>query len=82
MVEEMEQELGKPIFDSIVVTLWKALDMSGIRRTIPGWGTLLEASAALPNVGGQSEPGETAIEPGSFGAPAFSVSVVFGQQVL
>ena len=46
VVEEMEQELGKPIFDSVVVTLWKALDMAGVRQTIPGWGTLLEAGAA------------------------------------
>lgn len=50
VVEEMEQELGKPIFDSVVVTLWKALDMAGIPRTIPGWGTLLEASAAHSQV--------------------------------
>lgn len=43
VVEEMEQELGKPIFDSVAVTFWKALEMVGIEPPIPGWGTLFEA---------------------------------------
>lgn len=43
VVEEMEQELGKPIFDSVAVTFWKALEMAGIHTPVPGWGTLLEA---------------------------------------
>lgn len=46
VVEEMEQELGKPIFDSVAVTFWKALDMVDIRVPVPGWGTLLEAEVA------------------------------------
>jgi len=50
VVEEMEQELGKPIFDSVAVTLWKALDMTGVRRTIPGWGALLGAGVAQSSI--------------------------------
>ena len=41
VVEEMEQELGKPIFDSVAVTLWKALDLAGASARIEGWGRLL-----------------------------------------
>jgi maleate isomerase len=41
VVEELERELGKPIFDSILVTLWETLNL--IDRPIPitGWGRLL-----------------------------------------
>src|SRR5205814_5421410 len=42
VVEEMEQELGKPIFDSVAVSFWKALDLLGMRPSIAGWGTLLQ----------------------------------------
>lgn len=42
VVEEMERELGKPIFDSVAVTFWKALDLVGVHTPIPGWGTLLQ----------------------------------------
>lgn len=41
VVEEMEQELGKPIFDSVAVTFWKALDLVGVHTPIAGWGTVL-----------------------------------------
>lgn len=41
VLEEMEAELGKPIFDSIAVTLWKALRMVGLDTPIHGWGKLL-----------------------------------------
>jgi maleate isomerase len=40
VVPELEQELGKPVFDSIAVTLWKALRMVGIDPRLPGWGSL------------------------------------------
>jgi maleate isomerase len=50
VVEEMEQELGKPIFDSVVVTLWKGFDMAGVRQTITGWGTLLETEVAQSGI--------------------------------
>lgn len=41
VVEEMEQELGKPIHDSLVVSLWHPLRMIGWQQPIPGWGRLL-----------------------------------------
>ena len=47
VVEEMEVELGKPIFDSIVVTLWKALRLAGIETPIHGWGRLLRKNSVL-----------------------------------
>ena len=42
-IEEMEQELGKPILDSVAVTFWKALEMVGLEASISGWGKLLAA---------------------------------------
>jgi len=47
VVEEMEAELGKPIFDSIIVTLWKALRLINIETPIHGWGKLLRANPVL-----------------------------------
>ena len=41
LVGELEQELGKPIHDSLVVSLWQPLRMLGWDRPIPGWGRLL-----------------------------------------
>ena len=41
LVDEMEQALGKPIHDSLVVSLWQPLRMLGWDRPIPGWGRLL-----------------------------------------
>jgi len=41
VLDEMEHELGKPIFDSIAVTLWQALRMVGVERPLHGWGSLL-----------------------------------------
>jgi maleate isomerase len=41
LVAELEHELGKPIFDSIAVTLWKGLRMVGIEPRLHGWGCLL-----------------------------------------
>jgi maleate isomerase len=41
LVAELEQELGKPVFDSVAVTLWKALRMVGIDPRLSGWGSLL-----------------------------------------
>src|SRR5690625_3593488 len=42
-IEEMEYELAKPIYDSISVTLWKALKMLKISTPFKGWGHLLRA---------------------------------------
>jgi maleate isomerase len=41
VVADMEQELGKPIHDSLVVSLWHPLRMLGWTRPIPGWGRLM-----------------------------------------
>jgi maleate isomerase len=41
LVDDMERELGIPIFDSIAVTAWKCLEMVGIEPKIAGWGKLL-----------------------------------------
>jgi maleate isomerase len=43
VVEEMEAELGKPIFDSVAVTLWRGLQLAGVSAGIDGWGQLLRA---------------------------------------
>jgi maleate isomerase len=47
VVDEMEAELGKPVFDSIAVTLWKALKMTSIDVPLHGFGTLLRANPVL-----------------------------------
>jgi maleate isomerase len=44
LVADAEVELGKPIFDSVAVTLWKALSMVGIEPRIEGWGRLLAST--------------------------------------
>jgi maleate isomerase len=41
IVEELEQELGKPVHDSLVVSLWHPLKMIGWQHPIPGWGQLM-----------------------------------------
>jgi maleate isomerase len=45
LVAEMEHELGKPIFDSVAVALWKGLTMTGLEPRLEGWGSLLAGSA-------------------------------------
>ena len=45
LVEEMEQELGKPVFDSVAVALWKGLVLAGVEPRIDGWGSLLAGTA-------------------------------------
>lgn len=47
VVGEMEAELGKPVFDSIAVTLWKTLKMAGIDLPLHGWGKLLRDNPVL-----------------------------------
>ena len=47
LLGEMEAELGKPVFDSIAVTLWKALKMTGIDVPLHGWGKLLRDNPVL-----------------------------------
>ena len=46
LVEELEAELGKPIIDSTVTTVWHALRLVGFLDPLPGWGRLLRCQAA------------------------------------
>jgi maleate isomerase len=41
LVEELEAELGKPILDSTLVSLWHPLRLAGYADPIAGWGELL-----------------------------------------
>jgi maleate isomerase len=41
VVEEMERELGKPILDSVLVTLWETQNLVDRPMPIAGWGRLL-----------------------------------------
>ncbi|KAK9364699.1 Asp/Glu/Hydantoin racemase-domain-containing protein [Lipomyces kononenkoae] len=50
VIDEMEEELGKPIYDSICVTLWKAMRMVGINVPIHGWGRLLRNDPTLAKI--------------------------------
>lgn len=47
VLEEMEAELGKPIYDSVCVTLWKALRMLDVKVPLFGWGELLREDPTL-----------------------------------
>jgi maleate isomerase len=41
VVDQLEQELGKPIHDSLIVSLWEPLRMLGWQTPIAGWGRLM-----------------------------------------
>jgi maleate isomerase len=41
VVEELEAELGKPLHDSLIVSLWEPLRILGWQTPIAGWGRLL-----------------------------------------
>jgi maleate isomerase len=42
LVEELEQELGIPVYDSIATVVWKSLKLTGVdTRRVQGWGRLL-----------------------------------------
>ncbi len=43
LVEEQESVLAKPVLDSGVVTVWRALRLAGVRDALFGWGQLLSA---------------------------------------
>jgi maleate isomerase len=46
LVEEMERELGIPIYDSVATVVWKALKTVGADlRSVRGWGRLFDAHA-------------------------------------
>lgn len=40
-VDELERELRVPILDSVIVTLWEAMHLCGMRPQIKGWGRLM-----------------------------------------
>lgn len=44
LADELERVYAKPVFDSVVVTLWKALTMVGIEPRVAGWGSLLSGT--------------------------------------
>jgi maleate isomerase len=51
LVDDLERELGKPVFDSVAVTLWKGLKLVGIEPRLRGWGRLLAGTApAVPQL--------------------------------
>ena len=46
LVEEMERELGIPIYDSVATVVWKALKTVGIDpRSVRGWGRMFDQQA-------------------------------------
>jgi maleate isomerase len=60
LVDELERALGKPVFDSVAVTLWKALTLIGFEPRIGGWGSLLSgtlARSSTPSATTRSAPG-------------------------
>jgi maleate isomerase len=48
LAAELEAELGKPVFDSVAVTLWKGLRMVGVEPRLRGWGSLLAGELLAP----------------------------------
>ncbi len=47
LVADLEAELGKPIIDSVAVTVWKGLRMVGAPIDLRGWGSLLDGRALI-----------------------------------
>ena len=44
LVEELEAEIGIPIYDTIATAVWKALRMAGVDTTpVQGWGKLFQS---------------------------------------
>jgi maleate isomerase len=41
LVDQMESELGKPVFDSVLVTIRKGLELVGVSDALNGWGCLM-----------------------------------------
>ena len=41
LAEELERELGIPVYDSIATVVWKSLKLAGVdTRRVRGWGRL------------------------------------------
>src|SRR2546427_652975 len=43
VLEVLERDLGKPVISSNQASLWRALDLAGVRESISGFGRLLSA---------------------------------------
>lgn len=54
VIEQLEQELGKPVLSTTQVSIWAALRMIGQTEAIPGYGQLLRQIA--PVIGAQEAP--------------------------
>jgi maleate isomerase len=48
LVAELEEELGKPVYDSVAMALWKGLRLVGIEPRLSGWGSLLAGGDRVP----------------------------------
>ena len=57
VVEELEQELGKPVHDSLVLSLWHPLRMLGWDAPIAGWGRLMRGLGSELGSGRPAEHG-------------------------
>jgi maleate isomerase len=57
VLDEMEQELGKPIIDSIAVTFWKGCLLAGVAPVMEGWGALMRGSGATAQPAGTAAAG-------------------------
>ena len=55
LVEELEAELGKPVFDSIAVTVKRGMELAGVDAPVKGWGALMEGSEAVDGLLGKAE---------------------------
>jgi len=48
VLEQLEQELGKPVISSNVATFWSILSRGGFSASVPGYGSLLRDFPSLP----------------------------------
>ncbi|HBK81379.1 MAG TPA: decarboxylase [Nitrospinae bacterium] len=55
VLEQLEQELGKPVFSSNVATFWSVLSRGGFSASIPGYGSLLRDFPSLPKISAGQE---------------------------
>jgi len=55
LVEELEAELGKPVFDSIAVTVRRGMELAGVDTPVHGWGALMEGPQAVDELLGKAE---------------------------
>jgi arylmalonate decarboxylase len=48
VLDQLEEELGKPVLSSTVATFWAALRRGGVETSIPGYGSFLREFPPLP----------------------------------